>query len=473
SNNVLENIGPFEFIFYFVKNQVSNEERKRFFYRDFNASSRKKWLEHFGGIKLFRDNFRVRPYGETDSRSFDWLLLGERAGRSPQSVGQQRSGSWRVRPNQISGIINISRLANIDFEDTSSRYGLQENKTFDYFTEIIKGILGEFEQDRSNIGRELSAYYSETQLAVSEEKAQVIKREIRRNVSKRRKNEIAKDPVKLLEYTERLEEDSETLVKYTEQLQEQIEVMKNETNLLRILATNALIIASFTHELKNIKNKLVKRIDNLRERFEEVLASTNTQQLLDFSYPFQRLEDIKKDDEKLKQWLHYSLETLRKDKRRRTENDLLRYFREYKESWQMACNARGVKFDLILPQREELKIRVFEADLDSIFNNLLINSFEAFLRRDAPHDRNITIKVETRELDVIFIYKDSGPGLSKDIKDPESIFEPFETTKRDPHSGEEIGTGLGMWLVKLLVLENNGIVELLKMVLVLAYLLNF
>jgi hypothetical protein len=389
SSNVLENIRPFEFIYYSVKNQVSNEERKKFFYRDFNASSRKKWLDHFGGIKLFRDNFRVRPYGETDSRAFDWLLLGERAGRSPQSLGQQRPGSWRVRPNQISGIINISRLTNIDFEDTSSRYGLQENKTFDYFTEIIKGILGEFEQDRSKIGRELSAYYDETQLAVSEEKAQVAKREIRKNVSKRRKNEIAKDPVKLLEYAEKLEENSETLVIYAEQLQEQIEIMRNETGLLRILATNALIIASFTHELKNIKDKLVARINKLKELFEIVIDSTKIQQLPDFLNPLIMLGDVKKDDEKLKQWLHYSLETLRKDKRRRTENDLLKYFREYKESWQMACDSRGVKFDLILPQRQELKIRVFEADLDSIFNNLLINSFEAFLRKDAPPERSI------------------------------------------------------------------------------------
>ncbi|MCB0167723.1 MAG: ATP-binding protein, partial [Anaerolineae bacterium] len=84
------------------------------------------------------------------------------------------------------------------------------------------------------------------------------------------------------------------------------------------------------------------------------------------------------------------------------------------------------------------------------------------IHRGASPERNITIKVETRGTDIIFTYKDSGPGLSKDIKNPDSIFEPFETTKRDPHSGEEIGTGLGMWLVKLLVVENNGTIQILK-----------
>lgn len=463
SDNILENIGPFEFVFYFVKNQVSNEERTKFFYKDFNASSRKKWLEHFGGIKLFRDNFRVRPYGEVDSRVFDWLLLGERAGRSPQSLGQQRSGYWRVRPNQISGIISISRLTNIDFEDTSSRSGLQENKTFDYFTEIIKGILAEFEQDRSLIGRELAAHYEETHLAVSEEKAQSAKRKIAKTVSNHKARNLTKDPVKLLAYTEELEENSETLVKYTEQLQEQIEAMKNETNLLRVLATTALLIASFTHELKNLKNKLVTRMDKLKELIETVIDSAKVQNLPVFLNPLILLGDIKKDDEKLRQWLHYSLETLRKDKRLKTDNDLLKYFKNYKKSWQMACDSRGIKFDLILPQCDKLEIsKVFEADLDSIFNNLLINSFEAFLRKEAPPERIITIKIEPKGTDVNIIYQDSGPGLSKDITNPESIFEPFITTKKDPYTGQDIGTGLGMWLVKSLISENNGTIQLME-----------
>lgn len=447
--NILENIGAFDFVFYFMKQQTTKKDREVFLYKDFNAASRKAWFDQFGGIKLFRDNFRVRPYGETNNAAFDWLQLGERASRSPSSVGQQRTDPWRVRPSQISGIINISRLTNINFEDTSSRYGLQENRTFEYFTRIITGILDVFERDRSHVGRELRAHYEATHAdVVSEEKTQEVKRRVKQIKSKRRKSQVEEDVVLLSEVAERLEE--------------QIEELKDETNLLRILASSGLITASFTHELKNIKDNLVIRVDEVKEHLQPIVDMEKCQALPYFLNPFTTLDIIKREDEKLKEWLHYSLETLRRDKRRRTDIDLLDYLEKYKLSWNIALSSRGVQLNLILPDINDLKIRVFEADLDCIFNNLLINSLEAFLKKDAPPKRSITIQLALQESDVCFIYSDSGPGLSEDIVDPERVFEPHFTTKKDYLTGEDIGTGLGMWLVKSFVNENNGSVEILK-----------
>lgn len=37
----------------------------------------------------------------------------------------------------------------------------------------------------------------------------------------------------------------------------------------------------------------------------------------------------------------------------------------------------------------------------------------------------------------------------------------MNTTKRNPYTGEEEGTGLGMWLVKSIIEENNGTISLL------------
>ena len=41
------------------------------------------------------------------------------------------------------------------------------------------------------------------------------------------------------------------------------------------------------------------------------------------------------------------------------------------------------------------------------------------------------------------------------------IFDPLFTTRRNSYTGEEEGTGLGMWLVKSIIKENDGIVKLL------------
>jgi signal transduction histidine kinase len=175
------------------------------------------------------------------------------------------------------------------------------------------------------------------------------------------------------------------------------------------------------------------------------------------------LDDIRHEDEKLKEWLNYSLESLRRDKRLTKDLDLSDYFVKYKRNWKVACDERGVIFEVILPKLTKIMFRrVFEADLDSIFNNLLINSFQAFLRTDAPPKREIIIKIDVIETDILFTYTDSGPGLSKDIVEPEIIFEPLFTTKKDARTGESIGTGLGMWLVKSFVSENNGVITILS-----------
>ena len=48
-----------------------------------------------------------------------------------------------------------------------------------------------------------------------------------------------------------------------------------------------------------------------------------------------------------------------------------------------------------------------------------------------------------------------------EIVNPTDIFKPLFTTKRSTSTGEEIGTGLGMWLVKLISEDNDARVILL------------
>jgi len=101
----------------------------------------------------------------------------------------------------------------------------------------------------------------------------------------------------------------------------------------------------------------------------------------------------------------------------------------------------------------------FIMDFDAIFCNLIANSIEAFKR--APDEKKITVEI-FQEINIMkIIYRDSGPGLLEEIKDPYWIFEPFNTTKRDG-LGKEIGTGLGMWIVKSTIEEYKGTVKLGK-----------
>jgi len=119
----------------------------------------------------------------------------------------------------------------------------------------------------------------------------------------------------------------------------------------------------------------------------------------------------------------------------------------------------------LISRKVELKIppvnltkclmRIFESDFDTIFNNLITNSLTAFTRKDATNERFINISILIEEQKLIINYEDSGPGLAEEIENPKVILEPFFTTKRNP-KGIEIGTGLGLWLVKSIMEYYKG-----------------
>jgi sensor histidine kinase regulating citrate/malate metabolism len=78
--------------------------------------------------------------------------------------------------------------------------------------------------------------------------------------------------------------------------------------------------------------------------------------------------------------------------------------------------------------------------------------------KNAPACRIVNINVTQDDNHFYIQYDDSGPGLSVDIIDPDQVFECFYTTKRNARTGEKIGTGIGMWLVKSVVEDNDGVI---------------
>jgi C4-dicarboxylate-specific signal transduction histidine kinase len=157
--------------------------------------------------------------------------------------------------------------------------------------------------------------------------------------------------------------------------------------------------------------------------------------------------------------LNFSLGATRKDKRKRKQLFLKEYFSDLKNDWSTVLESRAILFDI--SNIEELDLRVFEIDIDSIFNNLLVNSIDAFIISKENRERKIIVDISSNSKEIVINYHDNGPGLSKDIDNPMEIFEPLFTTRRNQHTGEEEGTGLGMWLVKSIVEENDGTVKLL------------
>jgi len=104
-----------------------------------NYQLRRSLLEDFGGIKLYRDNFRVKPFGDAGN---DWLGLD-----------QERINNPGVFPgnNQIFGYVKISKDKNPNIVDITTREGVVANPAFIDMVKFIKGSLKFFSKKRAGI----------------------------------------------------------------------------------------------------------------------------------------------------------------------------------------------------------------------------------------------------------------------------------------------------------------------------------
>lgn len=424
-------------------------------------------MKKFGGVKIFRDEFRVRPYGENGQ---DWLNLGERQAQSPQGAGQ-RIGAYRIGPNQISGTVNISRITNTKFQDKSGREGVQENEEFELFRSILKGIIEQFEKDRNVIMYSFSERFKKVN--AEEETKRKAEEEAKRILEQQKKNE--ESGTKMNDSTENNTTDTTdgsdkpntapteteiTLAKGIQAKDDEIEEKDNEIRLLRSLSGIGLIVSSFAHELRGIRTLLVSRTDDLRTILDKALDKKIVKSLPQEENPYDLLNYMRDQDIQVKHWLDYSLSALKKDKRTRTNLDISSYFQSFRENWENALKRRKVSLSITSNLKEPVQIRSFAIDFDTVFNNLLINSLDSFKRRKDNHTRKVDVSFEEDNGTLHIYFADNGAGLSPDYhRSPEEIFLPFETSKVDK-KGNKIGTGIGMYLAKTIIDDYSGQIDI-------------
>ncbi|EKD86161.1 MAG: hypothetical protein ACD_37C00436G0001 [uncultured bacterium] len=448
SNNLLNNLGDFSFSLTFAKNSAPNkEDLQKYPYKNFEYASRKEWLEKFRGVKVFRDNFRVRPYGE---KGEDWLRLGERQALSPAGPGQGLNG-YRVRPNQITGAVYISRIHNLSFQDKSSREGIQENDTFYLFKNLLISIISIIERDRNTVFYCLSELYKRT------DEAERIKSEAREAATRIKKG--SKQPAGSASQT--TNEDAEKIVKALDVLESEIEEKHEEIKILRSLASAGLITAAVAHELRGLENILATRNKDLKNLIEPYIKEEDLKDVKDAFNPYVLLAEMERTDKNLQEWLNYALMPLKRDKRKRATVFLGEYFNHLGDTWRNLLAER--KIDLVVDEIDDsYRVKSFIIDLDTIFNNLIINSIESFSRKRDNSKRQIKISCTYKYDKYHVIYSDNGSGLDESFKNnPATIFLPQTTTKLDS-LGNVIGTGMGMYLVKNAVEENGGSVDILR-----------
>lgn len=125
--SALKTVGRFTFELYwfnrqFLRKQLSPADHRRL------SPLQKQWA----GVMLFRDGYRVFPYGDDTD---DWLGLDRRA---------LASGGYKLNKSQFIGRVSITRTGNPELVDQTSREGLKDCDEKTVFVEILRFVI----QDR-------------------------------------------------------------------------------------------------------------------------------------------------------------------------------------------------------------------------------------------------------------------------------------------------------------------------------------
>lgn len=96
----------------------------------------RKLLDSIAGIAIYREGFRVRPYGDSEN---DWLTLDAKRVQNP---------SMKIGHNQVAGVLVIDDENTSQLLERSSREGFEENGSFRRLQTLILTLLAEVIEPR-------------------------------------------------------------------------------------------------------------------------------------------------------------------------------------------------------------------------------------------------------------------------------------------------------------------------------------
>jgi signal transduction histidine kinase len=414
--------------------------------------SKKDWrtfmtLQH--GVRIYRDLFRVRPYGEPSGRG-DWLDLGLRKTISPGGI---RQGGWRVAPRQLIGAVFISRLKNKKLDDQTNREGMVETEGYFDLRAFTLKIISEFEalatdharrfsqeDPLDEISKKLEESISKSQQAV-ESLTEAVQRE-----------ESAQDgviKVKLLEMQQFVEQTRLASEKHKEAYTSKKEELEREKDTLANLASLGILTVCFGHEAKEFCNLAAVAAVELKETYQAgkfMIAPALEGTLLS------DLDIIIDSTKFIKSFAAFSLGNVSKEKRKKKPVNIASVVERVVLALNEALTRQNISIDMHSVNKDIFVGDSYEIDWESIFINMISNSIWAMTKTPAGN-RNIDISVGKIREEVEIRFKDSGCGLESGTE--KYIFNPMYSTRRDD-KGNTVGTGMGLAIINTFITEHSG-----------------
>ena len=334
-------IGDFSGVFLFSKRLQQGVEKEKYFYKSGNQSEL-PWK----GVRIYRDNFRVRPYGDPDSSAYDWLLLSNRKAKSPAAPSHP-DGKWRVAADQICGTVLISRT-NITLPDQANREGFVETPEFSILKNFLLAIIQLFERDRQYVFKKLSAYYEKTH-PTQQFESEITQKAAFAEAQKKQDCNTLSQNVALEAQTTVEAAKAQAVI---DQRDAQIQSLENENQLLRALATIGIITNTYVHEIRGSTNTLGLKVVMAKEELE---YDKNIKGALKY------INEAITCQQSFGSWFKVTIESVKKDRRTMKNVNLHELFEDLKKSWSDTCPDTEISIEC-----DQILFRCFPYEIESI-----------------------------------------------------------------------------------------------------------
>lgn len=400
------NFGPAKCLVYFFNKPDKNRFNNRMLIT----------VKDFGNIRLYRDGFRIYPYGDSLN---DWLDLDVR-----KAQGHSRYFGSR----DLIGYVQIYKKYNKGIDAPTNRQGIINNNSakqlrdfiIEYPVKILEKYFFKFKKAKNEIVKETN---NEVKDAISELKKVA-------NDIKKSNPTTAKLIKKVSEIVEKGQKEQTKFIRNQDDL---IKVYKRvaskEVLLHRIIhealinidaaksASNTLVNFTLKDDSLDLSGNLQQRIVNQVEGID--LAIDNAWKILLKA----RDDVIQKKDKKKINVTKFIVDTVN-DFNKKLENN---------------------NIEVILNLSENIIYYIDKRDLQTVVENFISNSIKSLIKTSG-RERKIWIKSYIRSRFLILNFKDNGVGIPGHLTN--RIFDPFFSTTES--------FGMGLSIVDEVIKEYNG-----------------
>jgi len=397
------------------------------------------------GIRLYRNGFRVLPYGESND---DWLNIDRRY--------YNDSGTNVPFGNRnLFGFVEIIDPTGKLFDETASREGLIENDAYNELTNFVHLAL---EAARKNIRygvEKIKRDVEYTKIYPDEEFApdnSITSKDFEKSTIDKL-DDLSKSVDELVNLDSN--SDSQLLrintQRIVEQLKSEFQRLLDEIGMLRVLAGLGLTIGEFTHEVVQFSPSMMGDLS--------VLSNQNLN-----SAGINSLENLKRTIQIFTSYTSYFNATVSANASRELKlqkvDEIINHFKDIVIS---DLEKLHIEFEVDFFGYDLITLPMHASEWSSILFNLYTNSKKAIKRHKIAGKIKI---VAGKDDDSVYVeFSDNGDGIPEQNKT--RIFEAFFTTSSPvgfdaPEDEKLTGTGLGLKIVKDILKTYGGGIELIE-----------